>query len=66
MDESHPKNPTTLYAAGKASADLALESYVKMYGIDAFIVRPFNNYGPRQNYKGFMAGIIPITAYRFK
>ena len=35
-----------------------------MYGIDAFIVRPFNNYGPRQNYKGFMAGIIPITAYR--
>ena len=64
MDESHPKNPTTLYAAGKASADLALESYVKMYGIDAFIVRPFNNFGPRQNYKGFMAGIIPITAYR--
>ena len=35
-----------------------------MYGTDAFIVRPFNNYGPRQNYKGFMAGIIPITAHR--
>lgn len=64
MDEEHPKNPTTLYAAGKASADLALESYVKMFGLDAFIVRPFNNYGPRQNHKGFMAGIIPITAYR--
>lgn len=64
MDEEHPKNPTTLYAAGKASADLALESYVKMFDLDAFIVRPFNNYGPRQNHKGFMAGIIPITAYR--
>tara|TARA_B100000963_G_scaffold348814_1_gene356967 strand:+ start:377 stop:1345 length:969 start_codon:yes stop_codon:yes gene_type:complete len=64
MDEAHPKNPTTLYAAGKASADMALESYVKMYGLDAFIVRPFNNYGPRQNYEGFMAGIIPITAQR--
>jgi UDP-glucose 4-epimerase len=64
MDEEHPKNPTTLYAAGKASADLALESYVRMFDVDAFIVRPFNNYGPRQNYKGYMAGIIPITAYR--
>lgn len=64
MDELHPKNPTTLYAAGKASADLALESYVKMFDLDSFIMRPFNNYGPRQNYKGYMAGIIPITAYK--
>ena len=26
MDEAHPKNPTTTYAAGKAAADLAVES----------------------------------------
>ena len=64
MDEAHPKNPTTTYAAGKAAADLAVESYVRMFGVDAFIVRPFNNYGPRQNYKGPLAGIIPITAMR--
>jgi UDP-glucose 4-epimerase len=64
MDEDHPKNPTTAYAAGKAAADLAVESYVKMFGVDAFIVRPFNNYGPRQNHKGNLAGIIPITAWR--
>jgi UDP-glucose 4-epimerase len=64
MDEAHPKNPTTTYAAGKAAADHAVESYVKMFEIDAFIVRPFNNYGPRQNYKGMLAGIIPITAWR--
>lgn len=64
MDEAHPKNPTTTYAAGKASADHALESYVSMFGVDAYIVRPFNNYGPRQNYKGIFAGIIPITAAR--
>ena len=64
MDEAHPKNPTTTYAAGKAAADLAVESYVKMFGLDSFIVRPFNNYGPRQNYKGFLAGVIPITAYK--
>ena len=64
MDESHPKLPTTTYAAGKAAADLAVESYVKMFNLDSFIVRPFNNYGPRQNYKGFMAGVIPNTARR--
>jgi UDP-glucose 4-epimerase len=64
MDEKHPKAPTTTYAAGKAAADMAIETYVNMFGVDAFIVRPFNNYGPRQNYKGLMAGIIPITAWR--
>jgi len=64
MDEKHPINPTTTYAAGKAAADIAVNSWVSMYDIDAFIVRPFNNYGPRQNHKGYMAGIIPITAYR--
>ncbi len=64
MDEMHPKNPTTTYAAGKAAADLAVESYVRMFGLDSYIIRPFNNYGPRQNYKGMLAGIIPITAAR--
>jgi UDP-glucose 4-epimerase len=64
MDEAHPRNPTTTYAAGKAAADLAVESYVRMFGVDAYIVRPFNNYGPRQNHKGMLAGVIPITAVR--
>lgn len=64
MDEAHPKNPTTTYAAGKAAADHAVESYVRMFDLDVYIVRPFNNYGPRQNYKGYLAGIIPITAWR--
>lgn len=64
MDENHPRNPTTAYAAGKASADLAVETYVRMFGLDAFMVRPFNNYGPRQNYRGYLAAVIPITAFR--
>ncbi len=64
MDEAHPKNPTTAYAAGKAAADLAVESYVRMFGLDAYIVRPFNNYGPRQNHSGPLAGVIPVTARR--
>ena len=64
MDELHPLNPTTTYAAGKAAADIALETWVRMYDLDAFIVRPFNNYGPRQNHKGYLAGVIPITVKR--
>ncbi|MDR1292981.1 MAG: NAD-dependent epimerase/dehydratase family protein [Clostridiales Family XIII bacterium] len=64
MDESHPMNPTTTYAAGKAAADIMLHSYVKQYGLDSFIMRPFNNYGPRQNFEGPLAGIIPATARR--
>ena len=61
MDELHPKNPTTTYAAGKAAADMAIEAYVKMFNLDAIILRPFNNYGPRQNYEGPLAGVIPKT-----
>ena len=66
MDENHPRNPTTTYAAGKAAADMAVESYQRMFGIDAFIVRPFNNYGPRQNFRGALAGVIPLTAWRLQ
>ena len=64
MDEKHPLNPTTTYAGGKAAADIMLRTYVNMFDVDAFIVRPFNNYGPRQNWIGPLAGIIPITAKR--
>lgn len=64
MDEAHPRAPTTTYAAGKAAADMAVESYVNMFDLDAIIVRPFNNYGPRQNHQGMLAGIIPLTAWR--
>lgn len=63
MDEEHPLNPTTPYAASKAAADHLITSYCKTFGIDASIVRPFNNYGPRQN-EGSYAGIIPITIKR--
>ena len=64
MDENHPIKPTTTYAAGKAAADIAVHSWINMFDLDIFIVRPFNNYGPRQNYKGYLAGIIPITVFR--
>lgn len=66
MDENHPTDPTTPYAAGKAAADLMVHSFSKVLDLDISIVRPFNNYGPRQNAEGPLAGIIPVTAKRIK
>jgi UDP-glucose 4-epimerase len=60
MDEKHPLRPTTPYGAGKAAADHLIISYNKSYGNDVTIIRPFNNFGPRQNEKTY-AGIVPTT-----
>ena len=49
MDEDHPLNPTSPYAAAKAGADRLVSSYILAHGIPAVIIRPFNNYGPRQH-----------------
>ncbi len=65
MDECHPQAAITPYAASTAAADQVVLSYWRTYGIDAAIVRPFNNFGPRQN-PGTYAGIIPIVIQRVK
>ena len=49
MDEDHPLNPRSPYAATKAGADRLAYSYYVTYGLPIVIVRPFNNYGPRQH-----------------
>jgi dTDP-glucose 4,6-dehydratase len=49
MDEEHPLNPRSPYAATKAGADRLAYAYRATYGLPIVIVRPFNNYGPRQH-----------------
>ncbi len=49
MDENHPIEPTSPYAAAKAGADRLIYSYVATYDIPAVILRPFNTYGPYQH-----------------
>ena len=63
MDEAHPHDAITPYAASKSAADHIIDSYVQTFGIDATVIRPFNNVGPRQN-PGSYAGIIPIVVQR--
>jgi dTDP-glucose 4,6-dehydratase len=49
MDEEHPLNPRSPYAATKAGADRLAYAYRATYELPIVIVRPFNNYGPRQH-----------------
>jgi dTDP-glucose 4,6-dehydratase len=49
MDEEHPLNPRSPYAATKAGADRLAYSYWTTYDLPVVILRPFNNYGPRQH-----------------
>ena len=49
MDERHPLEPRSPYAATKAGGDRLAYSYFVTYDLPVVIVRPFNNYGPRQH-----------------
>lgn len=49
MNEDHPLNPCTPYAAAKAGADRLVHAYWETYKIPTVILRPFNNYGSHQH-----------------
>ena len=49
MNEQHSLNPMSPYASAKCGADRLVYSYIQTYEIPAVIVRPFNNFGPRQH-----------------
>lgn len=49
MTEQHPLNPRSPYASAKTGADRLAYSYQITFDIPVVILRPFNNYGPRQH-----------------
>lgn len=49
MDERHPLDPRSPYAATKCGADRLAFAYWVTYELPIVVVRPFNNYGPRQH-----------------
>jgi len=57
MDEKHPLNPASPYAASKAAADRLCFAYYNTYKLPVVIVRCFNTYGPRQSDTGYAAAI---------
>jgi NAD dependent epimerase/dehydratase len=58
MDEKHPLNPQSPYAASKVASDKLAESYYRTYKLPVVIVRPFNTYGPRQSPRAVIPTII--------
>ena len=47
--ENYPYQPSSPYAASKASSDHLVSSYVRTYKIPAIITNCSNNYGPKQH-----------------
>jgi NAD dependent epimerase/dehydratase len=58
MDEKHPIQPQSPYAASKAAADFIALSYFKSFNTPVTILRPFNVFGPRQSDRAVIPTII--------
>ncbi len=58
MDERHPVNPQSPYAASKASADQIALSFHRSFSLPVGIIRPFNIYGPRQSARAVIPNMI--------
>ena len=58
MDEEHVLQPQSPYSASKIGADALIKSYSLSYELPSVIVRPFNNYGPRQSPRAVIPTII--------
>jgi NAD dependent epimerase/dehydratase len=58
IDEKHPLHAQSPYAATKVGADQLAYSYFASFGTPVVIVRPFNNYGPRQSARAVIPTII--------
>lgn len=63
MDEKHPIQPQSPYAASKASADLLVDSYYRSFGVPVVTIRPFNTFGPRQSMRAVIPSILAQAAF---
>lgn len=58
INEMHPLQAQSPYAATKIAADKLVESFHLSYGLPAVTVRPFNTFGPRQSTRAIIPTII--------
>jgi NAD dependent epimerase/dehydratase len=58
IDEKHPLQPQSPYAATKISAEALSISFHRSYETPVVVVRPFNTYGPRQSARAVIPTII--------
>jgi NAD dependent epimerase/dehydratase len=62
IDEAHPLNPQSPYAATKVGADQIALGYGRSFGTPATVLRPFNTYGPHQSARAVIPTIITQLA----
>jgi dTDP-glucose 4,6-dehydratase len=58
IDEAHPLQAQSPYAASKIAADVLALSYHRSFQTRVTILRPFNAYGPRQSARAVIPAII--------
>ena len=58
IDEAHPLQGQSPYAASKIAADKIVESFVLSYDLPAVTIRPFNTFGPRQSTRAIIPTLI--------
>ena len=58
INEDHPLQGQSPYAASKIGADKMAESFHLSYGLPLAILRPFNTYGPKQSARAVIPTII--------
>jgi len=58
IDESHPLNAQSPYAATKIGADMLALSFHRSFGDAVAVLRPFNVYGPRQSARAVIPTIV--------
>lgn len=64
MDETHPREPTTVYGASKLAGEKYALAYRRTYGLPSMVVIPFNTYGPREHFEGAYGEVIPKFVLR--
>jgi len=58
IDEAHPLQPQSPYAASKVGADAMALSYHASFGLPVALIRPFNAFGPRQSARAVIPTIL--------
>src|SRR3990172_2940130 len=58
IDEQHPLQGQSPYAASKIAAEKLAQSYALSFDVPVLIVRPFNAFGPRQSARAVIPTII--------
>lgn len=58
IDERHPLDVQSPYAASKVGADKLADSFQLSFGVPVVVARPFNTYGPRQSLRAVIPTVI--------